>query len=154
MFLRATIVLFATWFSLAICSAQDTGDCPPRPVNGVCRDKDGNDCSKNESLWLICHGYNPEYTAQAAKAKVKGTVRLTAIVGSDGCAHKITVVKSLGYGLDEASVSALERFRFQKREEPTSISFEFHLDPQSSSRNTLTAPKCVDVSVEKSRSAK
>lgn len=155
MFLRVAIVSVVIWRSLGICVAQDTGDCPAGAVvhNGVCRDKDGNDCSKNESPTLICHGYSPEYTAQAAKAKVRGTVRLTAVVGSDGCAHNIIVVKSLGYGLDEASVSALERFRFQKREEPTSISVEFTLDPQFSSKTPLTAPKCVDVSLQKSRSA-
>jgi len=127
--------------------AQKRPDCQPTTVinNGVCIDKNGKDCSGRESQTHICYAPDPQYTQEALKANIKGLVRLTAIVGTNGCAAKIKVVGSLGYGLDESAVFALERFRFRQPAKPMSISVEFDFDPQLSSRNAVTASKCEEV---------
>ncbi len=129
---------------LATAGAQEASDCPSRRVisSGVCVGKDGNDCSKREREALVCYDANPQYTDEAAKANIKGLVRLLATVGADGCAREIKVVSSLGYGLDEAAISALERFRFHKWPKPVRVNVEFNFDPQLSSRRPVTAPKC------------
>ena len=60
-----------------------------------------------------CEG---KYTEAARQAGVEGTVVLDLIVQADGHTANITVVSSLGYGLDQAAVTALERCRFQPGE--------------------------------------
>ena len=88
---------------------------------------------------------DPQYTDEAAKANIKGVVRLSAMVGADGCARDIRVVSSLGYGLDDAAIAAVERCRFHKYPKPAHVNVEFNFDPQLSSRRPLTAPKCGNV---------
>ena len=55
---------------------------------------------------------DPEYSVQARSAKLSGTVQLSAIVGPDGRAHAIGVVKGLGLGLDEKAIEAVSKWRF------------------------------------------
>jgi TonB family protein len=55
----------------------------------------------------------PEYTAEAAKKKIEGTVILSLVVLPDGTSRDITVIKGLGYGLDEQAVKAVSTWRFQ-----------------------------------------
>jgi protein TonB len=55
---------------------------------------------------------DPEYTKEASDAKVEGTVLLSVVVGSDGIAHDINVTRSLGSGLDEKAVQAVQKWRF------------------------------------------
>ena len=140
---RVAAVVLAISAFVSLASAQKRSDCPPHTVinNGVCIGKDGNDCSK-QAQSSICYAVDPQYMDEAAKANVKGTVRLAATVRIDGCAKDIKIVDSLGYGLDEAAVSALERYTFRKPPKSISINVEFNFDPQLSSRKPVTAPKC------------
>jgi TonB family protein len=55
---------------------------------------------------------NPEYTEQARKKKIKGTVVLSLTVTVDGTTRDIKVVKGVGYGLDEKAVEAVSRWKF------------------------------------------
>jgi len=55
----------------------------------------------------------PEYTTEAAKKKIEGTVLLSLIVLPDGTSRNVTVIKGLGYGLDEQAVKAVSTWRFQ-----------------------------------------
>jgi len=55
---------------------------------------------------------NPEYSEQARKKKIKGTVVLSLTVAVDGTTRDIKVVKGVGYGLDEKAVEAVSRWRF------------------------------------------
>ena len=59
--------------------------------------------------------YSPaaEYTEQARKARLSGTCTLSFTVSQDGKASDITVVHSLGMGLDENAVEALKTWRFE-----------------------------------------
>ena len=56
---------------------------------------------------------NPNYTEDAKAAKVAGTVLLSVVIGSDGIAHDINVVKGLEEGLSEQAVIAVQQWRFQ-----------------------------------------
>jgi|GEM_PF-4649504 len=141
--LRSVALFLAVALLLTVCVAQEKSDCPPRTVinNGVCVGKNGNDC-RTKLQSAFCYTPDPQYTDEAARANVKGTVLLTATVGTDGCAHKIKVANSLGFGLDDAAIFATERWRFRKREKPMPITLEFSFDPKTSSRTPLTAEKC------------
>ena len=56
---------------------------------------------------------DPEYSEEARKAKYSGAVMLSIVVSTDGRATDIKVVKSLGMGLDEKAVEAVQRWRFR-----------------------------------------
>ncbi len=55
----------------------------------------------------------PEYTVEAAKKKIQGTVLLSLVVLPDGTSRDVTIIKGLGYGLDEQAVRAVSTWRFQ-----------------------------------------
>jgi protein TonB len=56
---------------------------------------------------------DPEYSEEARKAKYSGTVLLSVIVDSEGKARDIHVVKSLGMGLDEKAIEAVQKWKFK-----------------------------------------
>ena len=55
----------------------------------------------------------PEYSTEARQAKYQGTVVVSLIVGSDGKAHDVRVARSLGMGLDEKAIEAVQQWRFE-----------------------------------------
>jgi periplasmic protein TonB len=56
---------------------------------------------------------DPEYSEEARKAKYSGTVLLSIIVDAEGKARDIHVIKSLGMGLDEKAVEAVQKWKFK-----------------------------------------
>lgn len=56
---------------------------------------------------------DPEYSEEARKAKYSGAVMLAIIVDTEGKARDIHVVKSLGMGLDEKAIEAVEKWKFK-----------------------------------------
>jgi TonB family protein len=59
--------------------------------------------------------FNPEpsFSEEARKAKQQGVVMLLAVVGIDGHTYDIRVAQSLGMGLDEKAIEAVNRWRFR-----------------------------------------
>lgn len=55
----------------------------------------------------------PEYSSEARQAKYQGTVVLSLVVGTDGNAHDVQVAHSLGLGLDEKAIEAVQQWRFE-----------------------------------------
>jgi TonB family protein len=57
----------------------------------------------------------PQYTPEALRAKIEGTVMMTAVVRTDGTPDDIEITMSLDteYGLDEQAVAALSQWRFE-----------------------------------------
>jgi protein TonB len=53
------------------------------------------------------------YTTEARRAKLQGTCALELIVEPDGRTGDIHVTRSLGGGLDEKAVEAIQQWRFQ-----------------------------------------
>ena len=67
---------------------------------------------------------DPEYSEQARKAKFQGTVVLNLVVQCDGTVRNVRVVQSLGLGLDDKAIEALEKWRFRpgmKSGEPVDV---------------------------------
>src|ERR1019366_3400047 len=54
-----------------------------------------------------------EYSEEARIAKIRGTVKVAAVVGVDGKVRDIQVVKSAGLGLDENAVGAVGKWGFK-----------------------------------------
>lgn len=53
------------------------------------------------------------YPEDALRAKISGSVMIEIVVGADGRIHSPKVVKSLGFGLDEAALRVLPLWRFE-----------------------------------------
>lgn len=67
---------------------------------------------------------DPEYTEEARKEHIEGTVVLSTEVGTDGRAHDIRMIRKLGHGLDEKAVACLEQWEFRpavKDGEPVAV---------------------------------
>jgi periplasmic protein TonB len=62
---------------------------------------------------VVISKVDPEYSEEARKAKYSGTVTLAVIVDAEGHAREIHVAKSLGMGLDEKAIEAVEKWRFK-----------------------------------------
>jgi TonB family protein len=56
---------------------------------------------------------DPEYSKGAKKARISGVVVLTLVVGTNGLIHDVSVVRSLGYGLDEEAIKVLKTWKFR-----------------------------------------
>jgi periplasmic protein TonB len=68
------------------------------------------------------------YPDEARRAGIEGTVTLSITIDAEGRVVKATLVKGLGYGLDEAARNALLRFRFKpavKNGEPVSTEMKY-----------------------------
>ena len=63
----------------------------------------------------ILREIKPQYTADAMRAKVQGTVLLECVVLADGSVGRVDVVRSLDptFGLDQEAVKAAKQWRFQ-----------------------------------------
>jgi TonB family protein len=55
----------------------------------------------------------PEYSEEARKAKLQGTVVLQIEIDANGRAANVAVTRSLGLGLDEKAVEAVRRWKFK-----------------------------------------
>ena len=57
----------------------------------------------------------PQYTAEAMRARIEGSVEVEAIVLPDGSVGPVRVVRSLDkeYGLDDQASAAVKRWRFK-----------------------------------------
>jgi len=55
----------------------------------------------------------PEYSEEARKARLMGTVMLHIVVDAQGQAQNITVSHSLGLGLDDRAIEAVKKWKFK-----------------------------------------
>lgn len=62
---------------------------------------------------VVLYKVDPEYSEEARKAKYSGTVVLQLIVDASGKARDIRVVRSLGLGLDEKAIEAVNKWKFR-----------------------------------------
>jgi len=61
----------------------------------------------------VIYAPEPEFSEEARKMKYQGTAVLWLIVGTDGRPRDISVLQSLGMGLDEKAIEALRHWRFE-----------------------------------------
>lgn len=62
---------------------------------------------------ILIAKYEPEYSDEARRAKLSGSVLLSVVVDENGIPRNIHIVRSLGLGLDEKAVDAVTRWRFR-----------------------------------------
>jgi protein TonB len=61
----------------------------------------------------VLYKVDPEYSEEARKAKYSGTVVIQLVVDSSGKAQNIRVIRSLGLGLDEKAIEAVNKWKFR-----------------------------------------
>jgi protein TonB len=107
---------------------KDTNSAGPAKGHGI-GNKDGNGMGDDEdtgagfsndsgpyanvvsqAACLYCP--EPPYTDDARKAKLQGVITVRVLIGVDGKARRIQVVKGLGLGLDETAIAAIRGWRF------------------------------------------
>ncbi|HEX4136957.1 MAG TPA: energy transducer TonB [Bryobacteraceae bacterium] len=54
----------------------------------------------------------PQYTEEARAEKISGSVQLSMVIGTDGLAHDISVIKGLNAGLDRNAAEAVQKWHF------------------------------------------
>jgi TonB family protein len=62
---------------------------------------------------VMVYKHEPEYSADALSAKLQGTAMLSVTIGTDGMAHDLKLIKSLGFGLDEKAAEAVSQWQFK-----------------------------------------
>ncbi|MDB4989239.1 MAG: hypothetical protein JWN04_4417, partial [Myxococcaceae bacterium] len=68
----------------------------------------------------------PEYTEEARAAAVEGKVRVELTVDATGAVKNVKVLESLGHGLDEAALRAVQAASFEPAQQcgkPVSATF-------------------------------
>jgi protein TonB len=80
----------------------NTGGGPVRPGNGV-------------SVPILVKKVDPQYTADAMRAKVQGLVVLECVVQPDGTVGAVEIIRSLDstFGLDQEAIKAAKQWRFK-----------------------------------------
>lgn len=74
---------------------------------------------------------DPQYSEEARRQRHQGTVVLEAIVRKDGTVEILSVVRGLGYGLDENAIEALRKWRFRpgmRNGEPVDVALNIEVN--------------------------
>lgn len=73
---------------------------------------------------------DPEYSEEARKAHVSGTVLLSVVVDTDGRARNVSVIRGFGMGLDANAVDAVSKWEFRPGEKdgkPVSVQVQIEV---------------------------
>ena len=91
----------------------------------------------------------PPYTPEALKAQLQGAVVLSLTIGADGQGRVVTVLQSLGLGLDQNAVAAVEQWKFRPATQngqpvncPATVEMDFRLI-HSPAPQAATSPHAV-----------
>jgi TonB family protein len=90
--------------------AQFSASAFDPPAGGISEPK--CDADKVHSGRLVAR-VNPVYPAAQRYAHVEGTVKLYAVVGTDGMLHNLEVVSSVDPGLDSSALEAVRQWRYE-----------------------------------------
>jgi TonB family protein len=67
----------------------------------------------NVSQPILIYKVDPEFSAEAKKAKFNGSVLVNLIVDTNGIPQSVHVLRGVGMGLDEKAVEAIRQYRFK-----------------------------------------
>lgn len=70
---------------------------------------------RSKTMPTVVREVKPDYTAEARRRGIQGTVELSVVVNDDGTVGQVKVTRSLDdqYGLDEQAVSAMKKWQFK-----------------------------------------
>jgi len=88
------------------------GGMGDRSGTGAGEGEDGASYANVVSQPVCTYCPDPEYTEEARKGKLQGVVTAQVLIGADGTAKKVRVVKGLGMGLDERTIETVYRWHF------------------------------------------
>ncbi len=71
-----------------------------------------DDCTEDLVKPKLLHPVQPAYTQQARQANAEGFVQLELTIDASGRVVAVKVLRSLGFGLDEAAISAAKQWTF------------------------------------------
>jgi TonB family protein len=80
---------------------------------------------------LLVYSREPEFTDEARKARLQGTVFLSMIVDTQGIPRNLHVVRPLGLGLDQKAIDAVTKFRYKpamKNGAPVSVNITIEVN--------------------------
>jgi len=80
--------------------------------DGAGQGEDGASYANVVSQPVCSYCPDPEYTEEARKGKLQGVVTVQVLIGEDGTAKRIRVVKGLGMGLDERTIETVRHWHF------------------------------------------
>jgi TonB family protein len=109
--IRFSVAILLCAGGLAYGQEKQTSSQDSQPFLKQCSDKNPPPCADKPPI--LTNSSEPECSKEARKAKINGAVVLTVVVGTDGLAHDISVVRSVGYGLDEEAIKAVKKWRFK-----------------------------------------
>jgi TonB family protein len=73
----------------------------------------------------------PDYSDEARKIRLQGVVVVSAVVAPDGRPTRVRIARSLGMGLDEKALEAVNRWRFEparKDGQPVAVQISIEVD--------------------------
>jgi TonB family protein len=70
---------------------------------------------------------NPEYSDQARKKKIQGSVLISLTVDEQGQPTNLHLERSLGYGLDEKALDCVSQYRFEPATKPDGTPVPAHI---------------------------
>lgn len=123
------MILCMIFMGTVVCAQDQPSQAPPnpRPLK-VCSARNPPPCA---TMPRPVHTPDPEYSDQARKKKIHGTVILKCVVGINGHTQDIRVSQPLGYGLDEQATKALRNWTFEpgtKDNQPVPVTIEVEMD--------------------------
>ena len=77
------------------------------------------------------HTPEPKYSKSAKKQGIQGVVTLSVVIGTDGKAHDVKVVKSLEPSLDANAIEAVKKWKFApatKDGRPVAVAMRLEID--------------------------
>ena len=82
---------------------------------------------------MLLREVKPQYTSDAMRAKIQGTVLVECVVNKDGTVGDVQVVRSLDsvFGLDQEAIKAARQWRFRpgtRLGEPVPVLITIQLD--------------------------
>jgi TonB family protein len=130
------VLLCAGGFAFA--QEKPTASQDSQPFLNRCSDTNPPPCADKAPAATEAPG--PECSKEADKARINGTVVLTVVVGTDGLTHDVSVVKSVGYGLDEQAIEAVKKWKLKPGEAsgkpaPVQVHVELEFHCPSANRN-------------------
>ena len=73
----------------------------------------GDGCTEDPVKPQLSRQVPPAYSSEARQANVEGVVKLEITVDETGRVTQVRVIKGLGFGLDEAAVTAAKQWSFK-----------------------------------------